>query len=245
MKKNTMSACAVGLALGLAGNLSLAASRDVVIIGTNDLGMHCACPGAEYFLLLPPFNTLRAQVIERGAKPRILDDPNLIRVEYNIVENTDETLKADPYFSTWIEMSPKYGFPPAVNEDGRIQGLTGAMLDGEMHAKTGEGWWEIVGVPAFPDVSDLSSDAEKIMIDPVDTDDPTKRRNPYLTGNLKVFDRLTDQLLAETSTTVPVAFGGCCGCHLEVTADAGLEPTPENSFSMMGQLHEREQRVRS
>jgi len=249
MKTKTLTAHAAGLALGLAGNMTCSATtdadttdsdRDVIVIATNDLGMHCACPGAEYFLLLPPFNTLRAQVIERGSRPRILDDPTLIRVEYNVLENTDETLKEDPYFATWIEMCPKYGFPPAVNEDGRIQGLTGATLDGEMHAKTGEGWWEVVGVPAFPDISHLSSGAEKIMTDPMDPDDPRKRRNPYLTGNVKVFDRLTNTLLAETNTTVPVAFGGCCSCHLQVTTDAGLEPTAESSFRLMGQLHERD-----
>ncbi|NMX23837.1 hypothetical protein HCU62_07810, partial [Dissulfurirhabdus thermomarina] len=50
--------------------------RDVIVIATNDLGMHCACPGAETFLLLPPFNTLRAQVFERGDRdPVVLADP--------------------------------------------------------------------------------------------------------------------------------------------------------------------------
>jgi hypothetical protein len=240
MKKHCVAACPIGLAIALVCNVALSASRDVLVVATNDLGMHCACPGTEYFLLLPPFNTLRAQVIERGRRPRILDDPSDIRVEDNVLENTDETLKADPYFATWIEMSPKYGFGSALDEEGRIQGLTGATLDGEMHAQTGEGWWEVMGVPAFPDISHLSSFAEKIMIDPLFPDDREKRRNPYLTGNIKVFDQATNELLAETNTTVPVAFGGCCGCHLEVTADANLEPTPENSFKLMGQLHERD-----
>jgi len=215
-----------------------ASNRDVIVMATNDLGMHCACPGAEYFLLLPPFNTLRAQVIERGlGSPVVLDDPNDIRVEYNVVENTDANLQADDYYSKWIEMMPKYGFGPAI-VDNKIVGLTGATLDGEMHAKTGEGWWEVVGVPAFPDVSNASSQAEKVMIDPLAENAPN--RNPYLTGNVKVFDQTTNQLLAETNTVVPVAFGGCCNCHLQVTADAGLEPTPENSFNLMGTLHERD-----
>lgn len=38
MKKNAMTACAAGLALGLAGNLTFAASRDIVVVATNDLG---------------------------------------------------------------------------------------------------------------------------------------------------------------------------------------------------------------
>ena len=213
-------------------------SRDVIVAANNDLGMHCACPGAEYFMLLPPFNTLRAQVIERiqGSSPVVLDDPNDIRVEYNIVENTDANLQADPYFSKWIEMMPKYGFGPAINAQGKIQGLTGSTLDGQMTAKTGEGWWEVIGVPAFPDVSNASSVVDKIMTDPLGG----APRNPYLTGNVKVYEQSSGALLAETNTVVPVAFGGCCGCHLQVAADAGLEPTPLNSFTRMGALHERD-----
>jgi hypothetical protein len=165
----------------------------------------------------------------------VLADHNDIRVEYNIVENTDDSLKADEYYATWIQQMPKYGFGPAIDpSDGKIQGLTGAKLDGEMHAQS-EGWWEIVGVPAFPDAS-LSSGGQKIMSDPLGG----PNRNPYLTGNVKVYDQATDALLAETNTTVPVAFGGCCECHLQLTADYGLPATPEESFPLMGQLHERD-----
>ena len=65
-------------------------NRDVVIMASNDLGMHCACPGTEKMLLLPPFNTLRAQVIERGGQsPVVLSDPTDIRVVYDIIENYD------------------------------------------------------------------------------------------------------------------------------------------------------------
>ena len=37
-----------------------------VILAWNDLGMHCAQDDYSYFLILPPFNTLHAQVFERG-----------------------------------------------------------------------------------------------------------------------------------------------------------------------------------
>jgi hypothetical protein len=212
-------------------------NRDVVVMASNDLGMHCACPGADYMLLLPPFNTLRAQVIERGlGSPVVLSDHNDIRVEYNVVENTDASLQADPYFSVWMENMPVYGFGPALNAQGRIQGLTGSTLSGEMHAQP-EGWWEVVGVPAFPDVSNNSTTQEKVMIDPLGGPD----RNPYLTGEVKVYEQATGALLAETSTTVPVAFGGCCDCHLQLAADSGYpNPTPLESFTLMGSLHERD-----
>jgi len=209
------------------------AQRDLVVIANNDLGMHCACPGGEYFLLLPPFNTLRAQVIERGPIPKVLGAGDNITVKYDLVQNTDDSLKADPYFASWIENMPKYGFGDAVRPDGRIQGLTGATLDGNMQALPNEGIWEVTGVPAFPDVSANSTDAEKIMTDPLGG----PNRNPYITAKVSVFDSTTGDKLAETSTVVPVAFGGCCSCHLELTKDAGMAPTPANSFALMGSLH--------
>ena len=128
---NTCGVCAAEPPNGCATSL-----RDMIVVANNDLGMHCACPGSEYFMLLPPFNTLRAQVIERipGQSPIVVDDPNDIRVEYDVIENTDANLQVDPYYSKWMEMMPKYGFGPALNAEGKIQGLTGATLDGEMHS---------------------------------------------------------------------------------------------------------------
>ncbi|MEJ2688448.1 MAG: hypothetical protein P8130_00580 [Deltaproteobacteria bacterium] len=213
-----------------------APQRDLVVIANNDLGMHCACPGGDYFLLLPPFNTLRAQVIERGPIPKVLGAGDNITVKYNLVQNTDESLKADPYYQSWINNMPKYGFGEALRPDGRIQGLTGATLSGDMQAMSNEGVWEVTGVPAFPDVSSNSTDAEKIMTDPLGG----PNRNPYITAQVTVLDSVTGDKLAETSTVVPVAFGGCCSCHLELTKNAGMDPTPANSFALMGSLHERD-----
>ncbi len=211
-------------------------NRDVVVVATNDLGMHCTCPGFSTFVLLPPFNTLRAQVFERvGENPAVLADPNDIRVEYNIVENSDAVLKADPRFQDWITNGPKL-FPgyQAVRADGRVQGLTGATMSGEMTAKSTEGMWEVAGIPAYPVVTGTSKD---IMTDPLGG---TEKRDPYLTAEVKVYDQASGALLASTQTTVPVAFGGCCGCHLQVAQDYGYPATPQGSFQVMGLLHERD-----
>ncbi len=236
-----------------AADAACTSNRDVIVMASNDLGMHCACPGTEKMLLLPPFNTLRAQVIERGGKsPVILADPNDIRVEYDVIENYDTfnnyknhdnpgtDLSTDFYFSTWMDMQPKYGLGSARIDDpddpnfGAIRGVSGAMLAGEMDAEP-EGWWEKIGVPAFPDAHN-SSNPEYIMVDPLGG----PNRNPYLTAEVEVFDQLNNALLASTTTTVPVSFGGCCGCHLELTADNGMDPNPDNSFDLMGTLHERD-----
>ncbi|MGD2054942.1 MAG: cytochrome C, partial [Gammaproteobacteria bacterium] len=42
------------------------------VLAFNDLGMHCADLDYSTFVILPPFNVIHSQVIERGDKPRIL-----------------------------------------------------------------------------------------------------------------------------------------------------------------------------
>jgi len=58
------------------------------VLAFNDLGMHCADLDYSTFVILPPFNVVHSQVIERGATPRILDDTQ-VRVSYRAV--TDST----------------------------------------------------------------------------------------------------------------------------------------------------------
>lgn len=57
---------------GLTGVPEITATHQVLAF--NDLGMHCADLDYSTFVILPPFNVVRGQVIERGAEPRILDD---------------------------------------------------------------------------------------------------------------------------------------------------------------------------
>jgi len=42
------------------------------VLAFNDLGMHCADLDYSTFAILPPFNVVHSQVIERGSPPRIL-----------------------------------------------------------------------------------------------------------------------------------------------------------------------------
>jgi hypothetical protein len=248
-----------------------ASNRDVIVMATNDLGMHCACPGAQYMLLLPPFNTLRAQVIERGGQsPVVLSDPTDIRVKYDVIENHDsnnvlkdpfrtkpnnqqmDDLSADPYYGLWMDMMPLYFQKSATGADGEIIGLTGKGLAGWMDPQV-EGWWEAVGVPAFPDASNSSGDpfcphhddndldpdpscGEYVMYDPLGG----SNRNPYLTAEIEVYEDSSGALLASTTATVPVSFGGCCNCHLDLAEDRGRSRDPLSSFKLMGELHARD-----
>jgi hypothetical protein len=43
-----------------------------VVRAWNDLGMHCLNPSYDKLVILPPYNTLWAQVLQRGSPPRIV-----------------------------------------------------------------------------------------------------------------------------------------------------------------------------
>ncbi len=234
MKKKIAVGCLALAATG-ATLLTSTAHADYKVIATNDLGMHCVCMGFDTFVLLPPFNTLRAQLIQRGSDPVPVTDGSRFKVTYDIVQNTEASLKADPYYQSWVTNAPKLfpGFNPKA-ANGNYQGLTGSQLRGEMTPDSQGAMWEVVGVPAYPDMSSNSTTAQKIMTDPLGG----PNRNPYLTASVKAYDRATGALLAQTTTVVPAAFGGCCGCHLNVAKSYGYaNPTPRDSFNVMGMLH--------
>ena len=199
------------------------------VIANNDLGMHCACPTFGGFLLLPPWNTVRAQVIQYGGdKPIVLTSG--VTVSYSLAEETDASLQADPYFSQWITYSPKMfpGFQPVVN--GKVQGLAGYGITGNMTYNSTANAFIATGIPAYPVTTGNST--KDIMTDPLGG----PNRDPFLTANITVKDS-AGKTLATTSTVVPVAFGGCCSCHLNLAAANGYPKTPAGSFAYLGVMH--------
>ena len=198
------------------------------VIANNDLGMHCACPTFAGFLLLPPYNTIRAQVIRTGS-----EDPSIVNsgvtVSYSFAEETDAILLADPYFSQWVTYAPKMfpGYKPVVN--GKVVGLTGNGITGTMKYDSTSNSFIASGIPAYPVTTNTSKD---VMTDPLGG----ANRDPFLTALISVKDS-TGKVVASTSTVVPVAFGGCCSCHLKLAAANGYPATPAGSFKYLGKLH--------
>src|SRR6266702_4677021 len=83
-----------------------AGASSYTAIARNDLGMHCACPTFAGFLLLPPYNTIRVQVLQKGNyAPSIVSSG--VTVSYALAEETDASLQADPYFAQWVTYAPK------------------------------------------------------------------------------------------------------------------------------------------
>ena len=58
-----------------------------IALAWNDLGMHCFMADYEVFQVLPPFNTLWAQVIRRGDSPEVVTEG--LTAKYHVPEETD------------------------------------------------------------------------------------------------------------------------------------------------------------
>ena len=115
------------------------ASTPFVVLGYNDLGMHCMNQDFSQLCILPPFNNLHAQVIDRrGEEPRIATSG--ISVLYSIPGNTVSATKTN----FWNYAPALFGrlLPPNV-------GLTGNGLAGMM-MPTGDNDWVVTGVPVTP-----------------------------------------------------------------------------------------------
>ena len=66
-------AALLGLLVG-AGGGGTSFAEDATLIGWNNLGMHCMDADYGVFALLPPYNTLEAQLVD--AHGRLLRDPS-------------------------------------------------------------------------------------------------------------------------------------------------------------------------
>jgi|WetSurMetagenome_2_1015567.scaffolds.fasta_scaffold52662_1 hypothetical protein len=77
-----------------------------VVLAWNDLGMHCLNPTYDQLVILPPYNTIWAQVIQRGNPPQIVTTG--ITVDYSIINNTDSYGKLS-YGQFWDNVVALFG----------------------------------------------------------------------------------------------------------------------------------------
>ena len=127
------------------GRSSLKSSRasrrgkPFVVLGYNDLGMHCMNQDFSTLAILPPFNNLHAQVIDRRDEdPKIVTSG--ISVRYSIPGNTMSANKTN--FWNFAPQLFGVALPPNV-------GLTGNRMKGVMRP-TGNGDWSATGIPITP-----------------------------------------------------------------------------------------------
>ncbi len=101
------------------------ASASYVLLGWNDLGMHCYNRDFKDLAVLPPYNTLWVQVVRRGDPPQIVTQG--INVSYSFPANTFSVGKSN----FWDYDQLLFGVDLAPNV-----GLTGKGLAGDMDRKS-------------------------------------------------------------------------------------------------------------
>jgi hypothetical protein len=116
---------------------SAISSQEYVVIGWNDLGMHCISPSFKEMAILPPFNNLWVQVIRRGDPPKVVTSN--IALEYSVLKNTTVAGKTD----FWQYVRQLFG----VNLSEGV-GLTGNRLFGTMRLVGDH--FEATGIPVLP-----------------------------------------------------------------------------------------------
>lgn len=158
-----------------------------VVLAWNDLGMHCMDPSYEDFAVLPPFNTLWAQVIRRGKEPDVVT--NKVTVEYKIIDNSYSVIKTNFWdYAHQLFNLPK-PLPPNV-------GLAGFGLNGQMH--TSGDHFVAEGIP---------------LTEYRDSD----RTTPYPYQLAEVVAKDQDgNILASTQTVAPISTEmNCQNCHTD------------------------------
>ncbi len=203
-KKVKLKSSVIFLCLTICFLASSAPAQDYIIVGWNDLGMHCSNRDFGTLVILPPYNNIHAQVIRVG------DGVNLpavvtsdLHVTYEIPGNTYSVGKTD--FWDYEDQLFGVSLPPNV-------GLTGNGLTGDMAAV--DNYFIVTGVPLTPFVD----------VDLVNED-------PFQLGLLKVYDA-SEQLLATAPPVVPVSNEINCvssGCHSSEQAILNLHG-PEAGF---------------
>jgi hypothetical protein len=172
------------------------AAGDYVVLSWNDLGMHCYNPRFQDLAVLPPDNTLWAQVIKIGDPPEVVTTG--ITVEFFFADNTSSVGKTDfwatsPYRpvqnAQWL-----FGLSSPLPDN---VGLTGFGLSGTMDVY--EDHFEAVGIP----LTEYSDSAPTV-------------RYPYQVATIVVRDATRSEELARLNPVGPVSTEMHCEyCHYD------------------------------
>ncbi len=170
-----------------------AISTRYAVMAWNDLGMHCM-DGKDYsvFSILPPYNNLHAQVVDRSTGKAVVTG---IKLTYEAVADPAGSVNTSSVGKTnfWSWVKPLYGASPAADV-----GLTGNHTPWytaqSMKLDPVNGWFEATGLPITPY-------------------DDNGTKNYYPTVKVVARD-LAGAVLATTTTVLPVSDEiTCAACH--------------------------------
>jgi hypothetical protein len=173
------------------GNDPLPPTGDYVVFTWNDLGMHCLNPTYDTAVILPPYNTVWAQVVKRGNPPAIVTSG--LTAEFRIINNTYSYGKRS-YGQFWDNAKALFGADLAKNTGlNLVDPLIHNSLSGLMANKSDH--FEVDGIPLTPV-------------------DDSGLWNPYQNAEITIKDS-NGVVVAKTQTTAPTSDEiNCQKCHL-------------------------------
>jgi hypothetical protein len=169
-----------------------------VLLGWNDLGMHCYNRNFQDLAVLPPYNNLWAQVVLRGDPPQIVTQG--IRVQYKFPDNTISSTKTD----FWTYAAQLFGVNLPENVGLKGKGMAGVMDPSSDH-------FVAEGIP-LTEFSDSNPNTPY----------------PYQLADLTAYDVNTDKVLATLTVVAPVSTEMHCDyCHATGQDPGGSYPRTE------------------
>jgi hypothetical protein len=171
-----------GIWAGIQG--TAAAAGNYVVLGWNNLGMHCYNKDFRDMAVLPPYNTLWAQVVQRGNPPALVTSG--ITVSYSFQKNTYSVGKTN----FWTYAPALFGANLAPNI-----GLTGNGLKGQMQFDTDHFVAEGIPLTEY-------------------NDNALGTRQPFQLANIVVTDTASGTILGQQTIVAPVSSEMRCDrCH--------------------------------
>jgi hypothetical protein len=190
-------ACLAALIFGVrryARNVPASLPRSAVgyvVLASCDIGMKCFQEDFSSFMILPPGNTLRAQVFYRDGEKATLVSSG-VDVFYKINDNSTSADKTN-----FWEYAESYGY----NVEPNI-GITGSTMSGNMALSEDKTYYAATQVPVTPfrDAGD---------------DGVIPKADPYQLATITVTDQKTGAVLAQAKdVVVPVSVEMKCSvCH--------------------------------
>ncbi len=191
------------------------------LVGWNDLGMHCMDADYTVFSILPPYNTIHAQLMDPSGQPVGADGG--VTVTYQAVADAAGSITTTSLGRTdfWQSVQALFGVQLAPD-----QGLAGYDMPGPANG---------THAMAF-DPARAWFTAEGIPITPTDDDHAT---NYYPMMRLTARNG-TGQMLATTDIVLPVSDEMTCrSCHASGTGPAArpaagwaYDPDPERDYRL-------------
>ena len=200
-------------------NGNVGSTSDYTVIAWNDLGMHCMDADYSVFSILPPYNTLVAQVVKKGHEPDKLNDGD-VEITYEPLQDPD-TNYTNTYsagktnFWDFVQALFNVSLQPNEGLKGKKWVSTPQPMDYDNHWK----WFIAEGIPITPY-----------------TDEGVKYFYPLVKVVAK--DK-NGNVLATTRTVLPVSDEmTCIECHgsnsgySETEPSTGWEndPNPEKDY---------------